>query len=167
MLLSTLRPRGVRLSTIIHALLVNLPEFRALGINVLCDHVYGRINVLGDAASRGLFDVIHRVTRNLGVVAHQLLVPQRELDFLEEVRRQVLALHADVALHAAAIGGPVGAAPPAAVALPRAQFRSELDRMRHLGPRYLGPRYLNSESREFRFLFSAFALRSSSPLMGS
>ena len=39
---------------IIHALLVNLPEFRALGIDVPFDHAYCRINVLGDVASRGL-----------------------------------------------------------------------------------------------------------------
>ena len=93
----------------------------------------------------------------------EILVPQRALDLLEEVRRQALALNADAALHAAASGGPVGAAPPAEVAPPRAQSRAEIDRMRHLGPRYL-----NSESQEFRLLFSAFALRSPSPpLMGS
>ena len=57
---------------VIHALLVTLPEFRALDIHVFETHVFDRINVLGDSASRGL--------------------PQRALDFLDEVRCQIAAL---------------------------------------------------------------------------
>ena len=52
----------------IHALLVALPEFRVFGIHVFEDQVFGRINVLGDAANRGLFDIIFKVTRQIAAV---------------------------------------------------------------------------------------------------
>jgi len=53
---------------VIHALLVALPEFRVFGIHVFEDQVFGRINVLGDAANRGLFDIIFKVTRQIAAV---------------------------------------------------------------------------------------------------
>ena len=120
---------------LIHSLLVSLPEFQALGINVFSDHVYGRINVLGDAASRALFELVHRVTAQLGVAAHRLVVPPRALDFVDEVRRRVAAR---VAVEDTAL----------VPATPRPQSLAERQRMHHLGLSHL-----NSTSREFRFRF--------------
>jgi hypothetical protein len=76
-----------------HALLVNLSEFRALGLHVPEDRVYGCINVLGDVANRGLFGIIRKAFRHLGIAANQILVPQRAPDFLGEISRQIFALN--------------------------------------------------------------------------
>jgi hypothetical protein len=76
---------------VFHALLIALPEFCALGINAFEKDIYGRFNVLGGAASRGLFDIIHKVTRQIGIKASQVAVPRRALDFLNKIRRQITA----------------------------------------------------------------------------
>jgi hypothetical protein len=85
------------------------------------------------------------------------LVPQRALGFLGEVRRQVRGLYVVDAENAPT----TLISDPLSELHPRLQSRDERERMLHLGPRYL-----NSESREFRFRFSAFGRHSPPPSMG-
>jgi hypothetical protein len=67
---------------VIHELLIQTPEYQASGSHYFHEHVYGRVNVLADAASRAMFGLLHSVTRQLGIEARRLPLPERVLAFL-------------------------------------------------------------------------------------
>jgi deoxycytidylate deaminase len=76
---------------IIHELLIHTPEYLALGLRSYHSHVYGRVNVPADAASRNRGDIIGRVTNQLGIAAKRLPLPERALTFLHAAIAAIVA----------------------------------------------------------------------------
>ena len=108
---------------IIHSELLQLPEFAKLGARLSHSHVFGEVNVVADAASRGNFDLIYKLAAQLGQKAQQINVPPEALAFLERV---LVAVRAETL---ASLGfGPI---PP-----PRAPSEAELKRLQHRGIAY-------------------------------
>ena len=58
----------------IHDLILSLPEFDRLQPNVFSTHVYGRINILADAASRGTFNIISTICSQIGIDATSCII---------------------------------------------------------------------------------------------
>jgi len=69
---------------VIHELLIQTTEYLAIGSHHFHEHVYGRVNVTADAASRAVITLFYRATRQLGIVAHQMPLPERALVFLNQ-----------------------------------------------------------------------------------
>jgi hypothetical protein len=111
-----------------HDLILSLPEFSRLQPNVFSTHVYGRINVLADAASRGTFEVISSICSQLGVDAIRIDIPSRVLDFLEAARQRIRSLKTSDATPGSSHD----------VVTPRVQSREELNFMHHLGSEFIG-----------------------------
>ena len=61
-------------------------EFNAVVHKLSVKHVYGSGNVFADAESRGRRDVVENLAKQLGVEYSALVVPQRVLDLLAEIR---------------------------------------------------------------------------------
>jgi hypothetical protein len=80
---------------IIHELLIQSPEFAAVGPHQFHVHVYGRVNVPADAASRAIVPLLRSVTRQLGIVAVQIPFPERALDFLNRALDAIQAAQID------------------------------------------------------------------------
>jgi hypothetical protein len=58
-----------------------LPQYAALQPLLTETLVYGEVNVMSDAASREMFDVIREVASQCGVAARQIVLSRRALDF--------------------------------------------------------------------------------------
>jgi hypothetical protein len=80
---------------VIHELLIQSPEFAAVGPHQFHVHVYGRVNVPADAASRAIVPLLHSVTRQLGIVAVQIPFPERALAFLNRALDAIQASQMD------------------------------------------------------------------------
>ena len=65
---------------VVWGLIRALPQYAALQ-PLTETHVYGEVNVMSDAASREMFDVIHEVASQCGVAARRIVLPRRALDF--------------------------------------------------------------------------------------
>ena len=78
---------------IIHRLILALPEMGALGANLLEEHVFGELNVLADAASRARRELIQTIATQMGLMARELPLPVRALEFIAQVRKEVRELH--------------------------------------------------------------------------
>jgi len=112
---------------ILHDLLLSLPEFLRLKPNVFGSHVFGRVNVLADAASRAHFHVVTSICSQMGILARHLSVPARAFEFLDEARSCIRrAQQSD--------GGALLDSYPTE----RTQTQQELDRMHHLGQEFIG-----------------------------
>ena len=112
----------------IHDLILSLPEFDRLRPNVFSTHVYGRINILADAASRGTFNIISTICSQIGIDAVRVNIPSRVFDFLEAARQRVRSLN----------DPNTESVPSANVVTPRVQSREELNFMHHLGSEFIG-----------------------------
>jgi hypothetical protein len=80
---------------VIHELLIQTPEFAAIGSHHFHEHVYGRVNVPADAASRAMVTLLHSVTQQLGIVAVQIPLPERALAFLNRALDAIQAAQTD------------------------------------------------------------------------
>jgi len=80
---------------IIHELLIQSTEFAAIGPHQFHVHVYGRVNVPADAASRAIVPLLQSVTRQLGIVAVQIPFPERALNFLNRALDAIQAAQID------------------------------------------------------------------------
>jgi hypothetical protein len=80
---------------IIHELLIQSTEFAAVGPHQFHVHVYGRVNVPADAASRAIVPLLQSVTRQLGIVAVQIPFPERALNFLNRALDAIQAAQID------------------------------------------------------------------------
>jgi hypothetical protein len=78
-----------------HKLLIQSPEFSAIGPHQFHVHVYGRVNVPADAASRAMVTLLHSVTHQLGIVAVQIPLPERALAFLNRALGAIQAAQMD------------------------------------------------------------------------
>jgi hypothetical protein len=58
-----------------------LPQYAALQPLLTETHVYDEVNVMSDAASHEIFDVIRDVANECGVAARRIALPRRALDF--------------------------------------------------------------------------------------
>ena len=75
---------------IIHENLIHMPEYLALGARSFHAHVYGRVNVPADAASRNRGDIIARLCRQLGITPRRLYLPDRALTFLHNALQAIM-----------------------------------------------------------------------------
>jgi len=66
---------------VLHSLFLSLPEYTNLQPHVITSHVYGRINILADAASRAQFHVVTSICSQMGILARRLSVPARAIEF--------------------------------------------------------------------------------------
>jgi hypothetical protein len=80
---------------VIHELLIQSPEFASIGPHQFHVHVYGRVNVPADAASRAMVPLLHSVTHQLGIVAVQIPLPERALAFLNRALDAIQAAQMD------------------------------------------------------------------------
>jgi hypothetical protein len=80
---------------VIHELLIESPKFAAIGPHQFHVHVYGRVNVPADAASRAMVTLFHAVTQQLGIVAVQIPLPERALAFLNRALDAIQAAQMD------------------------------------------------------------------------
>ena len=80
---------------VIHELLIQSPEFAAIGPHQFHVHIYGRVNVPADAASRAMVSLLHAVTQQLGIVAVQIPLPERALLFLNRALDAIQAAQMD------------------------------------------------------------------------
>ena len=78
---------------IFHRLILALQEMGALGANLLEEHVFGELNVLADAASRARRELIQTIATQMGLMARELPLPVRALEFIAQVRKEVRDLH--------------------------------------------------------------------------
>ena len=60
----------------IHDEFTSMPEFQQLATSIHAGHAYGDTNTMADAASRGYYDLLHRMAAQMGVVPVRLTVPQ-------------------------------------------------------------------------------------------
>jgi hypothetical protein len=80
---------------IIHELLIQSPEFATIGPHQFHVHVYGRVNVPADAASRAMVPLLHTVTHQLAIAAVQIPLPERALAFLNQALDAIQAAQMD------------------------------------------------------------------------
>jgi hypothetical protein len=80
---------------VINELLIQSPEFAAIGPHQFHVHVYGIVNVPADAASRAMVTLLHSVTHQLGIVAVQIPLPERALAFLNRALDAIQAAQMD------------------------------------------------------------------------
>ena len=82
---------------IIHDAIIHLPEFQAIGVHGLEEHVFGEVNVMADAASRGNFDLIHDIAQHLGFQPQLVVLSERAMEFVAQLREAVNAYQEQVA----------------------------------------------------------------------
>jgi hypothetical protein len=70
----------------IYALITDLPEFQALQPWLSSAHVFGEVNVMSDAASRGKFQVLRDLSASIGVANTQVALPARALEFISDAK---------------------------------------------------------------------------------
>ena len=105
---------------IIHEAILARPEYRRFDGNLLEQHVFGEMNILADAASRGKIEFLKQVASQMGVCAREIALSTHALDFLQHVREPVREFKRfDVGSGAA-----------------RAQGTDELALMQHRGARF-------------------------------
>ena len=131
---------------ILHDLLLSLPEFTRLKPNVLSNHVFGRINVLADAASRAQFQVVTSICSQMGIMSRHINVPARAFEFLAQAKSSVRRFqHSTDQLTSGPHISPTA----------RTQSQRELDRMHHLGQEFIG-----NEDQPLMFKFTPWGDRS-------
>jgi hypothetical protein len=66
-----------------------VPEFTGMLPHLSVSHITGLANLASDAASRGKFEALHALARQLGVVAVEVQVPEAALDLLHNAVREL------------------------------------------------------------------------------
>ena len=73
----------------IHSQAMNMPQFSGMLSHLSVSHITGLANLASDAASRGKFEALHALARQLGVVAIEVQVPDAALELLHNAVREL------------------------------------------------------------------------------
>ena len=73
----------------IHTQALNVPQFVGMLPHLSVSHITGLANLASDAASRGKFEALHSLARQLGVIAVEVQVPNAALELLHNAVREL------------------------------------------------------------------------------